>query len=471
MTSPTQGKGCAVYPFFFESDQIGTLDLTLTSPNGTTVELTGTTGNCTNWTPLSTWDILFVPCAEDCYPDTINGCDLPCTFDNCPTFCPWPNAMMTGTYLPYSGCLEDFNSGVVNGQWCMQIENTAQFQGGTIFDFEILLCDQTGFECCDADAGNLSFEPDVNACIGDSALLLTPSPMYGAVVPDTAEYGYTYTIFSNGNLIAYDTLTDLMAYPAGTYQVCGLSYFLEDSLSLPVVGTSILPTDIYSDLYGPTPDFCGDIDTGCIIVTISEPPPIANVEDTVCVGGEFLIGTTAYNTTGFFIDTILSAGGCDSIVHLDLTVLDPDTTDIITTICHEEEYMVGAEVFDMSGMYEVLLENQFGCDSLVMLDLTVLMPIEMNLTETICLGDTFWVGTIPYFETGISSDTLLTIQSDCDSVVNLDLTVVTVAVSIDEPDTLTCQMPETTLTGNANTTMGILTYQWSTVDGEFYFGY
>ena len=42
-----------------------------------------------------------------------------------------------------------------------------------------------------------------------------------------------------------------------------------------------------------------------------------------------------------------------------------------------------------------LLQNQFGCDSLVMLDLTVLTPFETNLTEIICLGDTFWVGTIP----------------------------------------------------------------------------
>ena len=180
-----------------------------------------------------------------------------------------------------------------------------------------------------------------------------------------------------------------------------------------------------------------------------------------------MIGTTPYVSTGFFIDTIQSVGGCDSIVHLDLTVLEPDTTEIVTSICTDEEYIVGTDTFNVSGLYETLMQNQFGCDSLMMLDLTVLMPFETNLNETICQGDTLWVGTIPYTASGITSDTLLTVLNNCDSVVNLDLTVVGVTLSIEEPDTLTCGVPVITLTGNATTSLGILIYQWSTIDGSF----
>ena len=465
LAAPNQGVcGVSVY---FEDDQIGALDITLISPNGTEVELTGTMGNCSNWTLISTWNILFAPCAEECHPDTINGCELPCVFNNCPTDCNWPNAIMTGIYHPYNGCLEDFNSGPANGQWCLQIENGAQFQGGTIFDFEVILCDQSGFFCCDADAGNLAFEPNINACVGDSALQLTPTPLYGAIVPDPDLYGYTYTVFSNGSLLGYDSLTDLRSYSEGTYQLCGLSYFLEDSLDLPTVGSPISAVDIYNNLYGPAPDFCGDIDTNCIIVTISAPPPLASLIDTICFGEEFLIGMTPYNSTGFFIDTIQSVGGCDSIVHLDLTVLVPDTSEVVAIICHEEEYIVGNDTFDTSGEYEILLQNIFGCDSLVMLNLTVLMPIENNLTDTICLGDTIWIGNTPYTETGISSDTLLTIISNCDSVVNLDLTVVELNLVIDIPDTLTCTVDEVTIFSNATTTLGTLVYQWTTQTGNF----
>ncbi|MEZ4931777.1 MAG: hypothetical protein R2788_06640 [Saprospiraceae bacterium] len=356
LANPNQGV-CGV-SLFFEDDQIGNLNITLISPNGTQVELTGTNGNCTNWTPLSTWDILFVPCAEDCHPDTINGCELPCVFNNCPVDCNWPNAFMTGIYQPFNGCLEDFNSGPVNGQWCLEIDNNAQFYQGTIFDFEIILCDQSGFSCCDADAGNLAFEPNVSACEGDSALQLTPNPLYGAIVPDPALYGYTYTVFSNGNLIAYDSLTDFRTYSLGTYQICGLSYLREDSMQLPNIGTSLSAVDIYNNLYGPAPGFCGDIDTNCIIVNIAAPPPLANLSDTICMGEEFFIGTTSYSTTGFFIDTIQSVAGCDSIVHLDLTVLDPDTTAVVETICFAEEYIVGTDTFDVSGEFEILMQNR-----------------------------------------------------------------------------------------------------------------
>ncbi len=465
LADPAQGV-CGV-SVFFEDDLIGELDMVLISPDGTQVQLTGTAGNCSNWTPLSTWDILFVPCADECHPDTINNCELPCVFDNCPTDCLWPNAMMTGIYHPYSGCLEDFNSGPVNGQWCLEIDNGAQFQGGTIFDFEVILCDQSGFSCCDADAGNLAFEPNVNACEGDSSLLLTPEPMYGAVVPDPVLYGYDYLIFSNGNLIAYDTLTDLQSYSVGTYEVCGLSYLLEDSLQLPSVGSPLTAIDIYNNLYGPAPGFCGDIDTNCIIVNISTPPPLVNLVDSICMGDTVFISLTPYTTNGFFIDTLQSVGGCDSIVHLNLTVLEPDTTEVIAIICNGEEYYVGADTFDMTGVDTILLQNQFGCDSLVMLDLTVLMPIEVNLVDTICLGDTIWIGTTSYTETGISSDTLSTIPSNCDSVVNLDLTVVEVTLSIDLPDTLTCTVVEIPLMANATTSLGTLNYQWTTGSGSF----
>ena len=158
---------------------------------------------------------------------------------------------------------------------------------------------------------------------------------------------------------------------------------------------------------------------------------------------------------------------CDSIVHLNLTVLEPDTTEIVTTICNDEDYYVGADAFDVTGIHEVLLQNQFGCDSLVMLDLTVLMPMEINLVDTICLGDTVWVGAMPYTETGTSSDTLSTFLSNCDSIVNLDLTVVDVTLDINVPDTLTCDILEIPIITNATTSLGTLNYQWTTNIGSF----
>lgn len=465
LADPAQGV-CGVY-INFEHDQIGGLEMTLTSPDGTQVQLTGTTGFCNNWTPIATWNILFLPCSETCEPDTINACPLPCVFDNCPMDCSWPNAMMTGTYQPFSGCLEDFNSGPANGQWCLEIDNDAMFNGGTVFDFEVILCDQTNLFCCDADAGNLAFEPNISACEGDSALLLTPEPLYGAVVPDPSQYGYTYSIFQNNTLIAYDSLTDLQLYPVGTYTVCGLSFLWSDSMLLPGVGSPITAVNIYNNLNGPAPTFCGDIDTNCIIVNIATPPAPANLIDTICVGDTIFIGATPYIETGMYSDTLVSMGGCDSIVNLNLTVVEPDTVELDITVCNGGSYIVGQDTFDITGMHEVTLQNRFGCDSTIFLDLTVLQPIEVNLSDTICLGDTVWVGSMPYFSTGNSTDTLTTPMLGCDSIVNLELIVVEVSVNVLPPDTLTCALPEITLSSNGSTTLGTLTYQWITDTGNF----
>ncbi|HFA49118.1 MAG TPA: T9SS type B sorting domain-containing protein [Bacteroidetes bacterium] len=464
LSDPAQGV-CGVY-VNFEHDVIGGLEMTLTAPDGTQVQLTGTTGNCNNFTPISVWNILFVPCSETPAPDTINGCALPGVFDNCPALCNWPNANMTGAYLPFNGCLEDFNSGPANGQWCLELNNSATFNGGSILDFEVILCDQSGILCCEADAGNLAFEPDVNACEGDQDLLLTPEPMYGAVVPDPAEYAYTYLIFSGGNLLAYDSLTDLRTFAEGEYQVCGLSFLWDDSLSLPAIGSPISPADIENNLTGAAPAFCGNIETNCITVHIFTPPLPANLDETICEGDTLWVGSNPHTETGVFSDMLTAFGGCDSIVNLDLTVVEPDTVNLSETICNGGEFIVGVDTFRVSGMYEVPLQNQFSCDSTVFLDLTVLPPIVTDLNETICSGDTLWVGLTPYTQTGTSTD-VLSSYINCDSTVNLDLTVVEVSVSIGLPDTLTCDLTQLNLSSSASTTLGTLTYQWTTNGGNF----
>lgn len=458
LSDPAQGVcGVAVN---FQHQFVANLELTLTSPSGQQVQLTGTNDNCNPFTLLSNWNVLFVPCGEVCMPDTINNCALPCIWDNCPANCNWPNALMTGSYYPFGGCLEDFDAGPANGQWCLDIVNNATFNGGTILDFQVILCDDSGILCCEADAGNLAFEPDVAACEGDSALQLSPNPLYGAVIPDSTEYGYTYTIFSNGNLEAYDSLTDLSTYPIGSYQICGLSYRWADSLSLPAIGTSISASDIFDNLTGPNPDFCGDIDTNCITVLISEPSPPANLVDTICNGDTVWIGSIPYTETGIFSDTLDAFGGCDSVVNLDLLVLLPDTTELVETICNSENFTVGTDTFGMNGSYEVLFQNQFGCDSLVLLDLTVLPPIDTLFFDTICMGDTRWIGSEPYTETGIFTDTIPSFFN-CDSIVTLNLTVVEVSLSIDMPDTLTCVDLQVGLSANASTTLGSLNYTWT----------
>ncbi|MEO1260806.1 MAG: gliding motility-associated C-terminal domain-containing protein [Bacteroidota bacterium] len=69
--------------------------------------------------------------------------------------------------------------------------------------------------------------------------------------------------------------------------------------------------------------------------------PVATdfVDINLCNGEEFLIGTTPYTQTGIFVDTILTSLGCDSIVNLDLFIIECEiigSTDFVPPICHGE---------------------------------------------------------------------------------------------------------------------------------------
>lgn len=466
LADPTQGV-CGVY-IKFRHGLIGALNLTLTSPDGTQVQLVGASGFCNCSTPIAIWDILFVSDPAMVHPDTTNNCPLPGVFDGCPNTCIpacWPNGYFIGSYLPFSGSLNDFNSGPVNGQWCIEIQNNAQFNGGKIFDFEIILCDQSGILCCDADAGAIS-KPDFKACENDESLQFSPVPGYGALQPDPEEYGYTFAIFSNNaNLIAYDTTPDLRTYPAGTYQVCGLSYRYADTLNMPAEGTTWSPAALYDTLTGPNPPFCGKIKADCIDVTIFSPPLPVNLVETICVGDSVAIGDSTFTQAGIYQVLLESFGGCDSIVNLDLTVLQVDHTDLQATLCPGETFSIANNTFSSTGIYSVTLQNQFGCDSIITLDLVVLDTISTALTEVICRGDTVWIGQESYTETGSYTATL-TSFFNCDSIVNLDLSVVEVNVSIPLPDTLTCLMTSVSLEAVAGTNFDTLSYSWSTASVE-----
>ena len=38
----------------------------------------------------------------------------------------------TGSYYPFNGCLEDFNTGPVNGNWILSLEDAIQFGDGIL---------------------------------------------------------------------------------------------------------------------------------------------------------------------------------------------------------------------------------------------------------------------------------------------------------------------------------------------------
>ncbi|MBK8706101.1 MAG: hypothetical protein IPN33_22765 [Saprospiraceae bacterium] len=102
------------------------------------------------------------------------------------------------------------------------------------------------------------------------------------------------------------------------------------------------------------------------------PRIFTTIDTTVCQGFGVMVGNTNYTVTGNYVDTLSAVTGCDSIVTLNMTVVAPVFTDVSATICPGESFMVGDSVFTSPGAYQVLLRSSVNCDSFVNLQLSIL---------------------------------------------------------------------------------------------------
>ena len=169
-------------------------------------------------------------------------------------------------------------------------------------------------------------------------------------------------------------------------------------------------------------------DKGCdsvLTLNLTVLPEVVGTEEsaTICYGGSYTWQGEEYFATGVYKDTLQSAQGCDSIVTLNLTVLlEVVGKEEIATVCYGGSYKWGGVDYSVSGVYSDTLQSAQGCDSIVTLNLTVLPSYIFADTITILEGDSYsWRGDT-YEEAGIYYDSLLTIDG-CDSVYTLTLIV------------------------------------------------
>jgi alpha-tubulin suppressor-like RCC1 family protein len=130
-------------------------------------------------------------------------------------------------------------------------------------------------------------------------------------------------------------------------------------------------------------------------------------------------GMYTWKTNGSYNDTIANAVGCDSIITINLNILNSSQASITDMACGI--YSINGDDFTSSGTYTQVLSNSVGCDSTLTLNLTI-YPTKFNVNATICNGDSIQIGSNYYKTQGIYKDTLLA-STGCDSIITLDLKV------------------------------------------------
>jgi len=167
---------------------------------------------------------------------------------------------------------------------------------------------------------------------------------------------------------------------------------------------------------------------------------------------------TASNNSATFNIVGGAANGCDSLVTLDLTILNSAAGTDTKTVCNSYTWIDGNTytASNNSATFNIVGGAANGCDSLVTLDLTILNSATGTDTKTECNSYT-WIDGNTY--TASNNSAIFNIvggaANGCDSLVTLDLTINSVS-------DLTTSTSGVTISAN-NT---LATYQWLDCDNN-----
>jgi len=236
---------------------------------------------------------------------------------------------------------------------------------------------------------------------------------------------------------------DLKADSTGFYSIvvseedeCDVQYdfdikVLEDSESEKVV--NICDGDVYSEYglditvggvyYASLTNAAGCDST--ITINVLANAVAAPTQETakICPGDIFVFNGEEITEEGEQTFILQNEFGCDSLVTLSLEYNSLLEFEESHEACEDEPLVIYGEIFTETGIYEIMMSSGSGCDSLIMLDLKVNPNTNMEMDATICEGETFIMDDI----IGTETDTYVSILSNnagCDSIITVNLTVV-----------------------------------------------
>ena len=169
----------------------------------------------------------------------------------------------------------------------------------------------------------------------------------------------------------------------------------------------------------------GDLQPECDItnnmaqVSINLQSDPTTITETAC--DQYAWYGQTYTQSGQYETIIQNSYGCDSTLVLNLTVNHSDTTYLDIEAC--ENYLWYGTTYNQSGTYQHLLQTAAGCDSLLVLNLNI--GEAYNSIENIDACDSYYwsVNQQWYYQSALDSMVIQGQQGVCDSTFVLNLTI------------------------------------------------
>lgn len=196
---------------------------------------------------------------------------------------------------------------------------------------------------------------------------------------------------------------------------------------------------------------------------------VDNVEPTaatleLCEGACGEYDGIEYCTTGTYELTYEAENGCDSLVNLTVSHYEVDMpTSVSMSICETSCGIYEGEEYCLIGIYDIILVNQYGCDSLVNLVVNyfdVNEPAQVDFE--LCIGECATYQGEEYCEAGDYEMTLIG-ENGCDSLVNINVAFLSTEITIETPVAITCTTESVTL--DASSTIADA-FVWTNETGE-----
>ncbi|MCF8371540.1 MAG: T9SS type A sorting domain-containing protein [Bacteroidales bacterium] len=162
--------------------------------------------------------------------------------------------------------------------------------------------------------------------------------------------------------------------------------------------------------------------TSASIEVVVFPAWAEEVYATLCMGDSLVVDTVVISSAGDYILNMQSQWGCDSTVLMHVSMANTYSISFNEEICEGDIFDFNGTMLTQSGTYFDTLQTILGCDSVLALSLTVNPVFSTSLSEEICEGDIFDFNGSILTQSGTYFDTLQTIHG-CDSVLALSVTV------------------------------------------------